>query len=264
MTGGDTHVHSCEFQSHIKHSNNYQADGVGLLLGHERNAALEAAVSEQAKKDQKSFRERVNAKKKFSDATTAKPPTSREMWKCRIYIAGSVLMPNAWLATLSQVSGVVTRTVHSATIFVASNPSNPCEPIITWAAFLMGAWVVSPPVFVGQAGPSIKYMPSILVKRKVWASGAFRAEHPLHWLASLEILSGYASMSQWTLLASAADWAHARAHAEKIKAPSGVIAFVSVAEAGQMSGCHAFDVSGAIGFLAHLDSTRGSLGLLGM
>ncbi len=173
-------------------------------------------------------------------------------------------MPKEWLATLSKYSATVTREPHKATIFVAANPWQPSEPIVTWAACLIGTWVISPESFVGNRGPSLKYKAAIFTKRKVWASYTFRTDNPLHWLVMLEVLNAHPSTNQWTLLGSSAAWANARAHAERVKRPTEVLAFVGNGERLRLNMPHVFDGSSWKDFLPNIDPTRGSLGLLNM
>ena len=242
-----------------------------LLLAGERTDELGAAVTVELKRQAVSRRDRENAATKIITATTASPPTVAELTRCFIYIASGVQMPSEWLATLSKVRGTITREAHKATVFIAVDPWQPSEPIVTWAACLSGAWVISPECFVGRKGASRKFKAAICTKRTVWVSANFQSSFSLEWLVLLEILSPTSSAPkhQWKLISTAAEWVAARVTAERQKKPTEVIALVGSDEALQLNNsqpksCHAFNLAGACTFLANIDQSRGSVGLLEM
>ena len=157
------------------------------------------------------------------------------------------------------------KDVHRSNIFLASNPWTPMNPLITWAAALSGAWVISPACFLGNAGASMKYKPAIFTKRFVWASSAFQHEHCLHWVVLLEVLNAHPGLHAWKVITNAAEWATLRARAEKNKSPTTTLARLSTGEAQANPGSGLFSVADATKFFANnVDKSKGSIGLLNM
>jgi hypothetical protein len=236
-----------------------------MLLPTEKSVALSEAVRVEALRKATSARDRANTRLKHSTATTASPPAAQELSKCVVFLDDGIQMPREWLATLSKYRGRMTREAWAASFFVALNPSTPANPLITWAAALAGSWVVSPGCFMGGVGASIKYKPAIFTKRQVWASESFRADNSDHWLALLEILNSFPTTHSWKIVGNAEQWACVRAHAEKAKRPTEVIALVSTPEACALGKAGAFDLVNATKFFAcNIDKNRRSIGLLHM
>ena len=126
---------------------------------------------------------------------------------------------------------------------------------------MRGSWVISPQVLVGRPGPSIKYNSSLMTKRILWASPAFRSAFPATWLVLLEIVAH--CKNRWTLLSTAEQWALARASAEKKAKPSEVLALVDPSEAKPHLK-HVFATDDFVQFIASVDVAKGSIGLLNM
>ena len=238
-----------------------------MLLPREQTPQIKLDVEAEAARKAISVRDRTNARAKHDNAMTASPPTEKELCKCCVFLDDGLQMPNEWLATLSRYRGIMTREAWRANFFVAMNPSQPVNPLITWAAALSGSWVLSPACFLGQPGPSIKYRPAIFTKRQVWASDSFIVNQDSlpYWHALLEILNAFPTTHSWKILVTAEQWARTRAHCEKAKRPAEVIALVSATEASSLNKAGAFDMASASSFFAsNFDRSRGSIGLLGM
>ena len=230
----------------------------------EKTAELGTAVDVEAKRQHDSHRDRVNRRTKHALALNASPPTVKDLTRSVLFIDNLVQMSSQWHATLSKYNALVTKDPHKSNVFISNNPWEPSNAVITWAACLVGAWVISPACFVSGVGPCVKYKGAIFVKRQIWVSEMYRASNQSHWLILLEVLNSYPTTHRWKLLGSAAEWAVARAAAERQKAPSQVIALVGSDEAQTLRNEHVFDVASAIPFLATVDPTRGSVGLLKM
>ena len=177
------------------------------------------------------------------------------------------LMPANWMLSLQESSGTICKLPHLGNMFVCENPRAPVNASISITAMCKGAWVVSPAVFVGQPGPSIKFKSSLATKRQIWASLEFRAEFPFVWRTLLENILHVCAVSRWSVLSTAESWASARELAEKKSRPTEVIALVSSREAANNpdgSKIHCFTLEQFIEFIAITDPAKGSIGLLGM
>ena len=145
-----------------------QAFQNSLLLDHESTDQLRAAVGAEAVRQANSARDRANTRQKNLVATTASPPSQAEFRKCVVFLDHELPMPPEWLATLRKYDGWRTQEPHKANFFIALNPSQPVNPLISWAAALSGAWVISPGCFVGKSGASIKFKPAVFTRRHIW------------------------------------------------------------------------------------------------
>lgn len=240
----------------------WQAYTDGLLLDSEKTDELKIAVNAEAIRQAVSARDRANVRVKLSAATTGSPPSNEEFNTCVLLLDDGVQLTGELQATLMKHSGYISREPHRCQFFLAHNPWEPVDPLLKWIAVLSGAWVLSPDCFLGRPGASIKYKPAIFTKRRVWVSPDFQRENPSCWIALLELLQSHPGHS-WKLLPTPAAWATARARAETVKRPTEVLAFVSSVEAGPMTP-GTWGLASAIDFLANVDKSRGSIGLLHM
>ncbi len=249
------------FQKNKRRKREVEACLQGHLVQEEVDDALKAASVKEKIRQEHSYADRLRARLKYADKVRAVPPTRAELLKAKIFLDDGVNMPQAWLAMLTSIQGMLTREAHLATFFISNVPGAPENMIVTLAAALRGAWVISPAVFMAEAGPSIKYTSALTTKRRIWSSPAFQQEFPMEWLVILELMSNCAG--KWSFLASAEAWAAARAYAERQKRSAEVFALVATAEM-RPTLKHSFNPSGLVAFVAHTDPEKGSIGLLGM
>ena len=235
-----------------------------MLLESEQTAEVKAAAAVEAARQTASIRDRTNARQKIALATTASPPSVQELKGARVFFDSDLKLCKELQVTLLKHNAIMCKDIHRSNIFIAYNPWMPQNPLITWAAALSGAWVLSPACFLGSAGASMKYKPAIFMKRTVWASNAFQHAHLEHWLVLLEILTAH-PVHSWKIVADSAQWAALRVKAESKKVPTTVLAFLSTDEARANGGPGLFNLDDATKFLAKdVDKSRGSIGLLNM
>ena len=133
-----------------------------MLLPGEQTTELMAAADAETVRQTISARDRANVRQKIALATTASPPSVQELSKCRVFFDSDVQLSAELQATLVKHSAHMCKDIHRCNVFLAYNPWMPVSPLITWAAALSGAWVLSPACFLGSAGASLKYKHAIL------------------------------------------------------------------------------------------------------
>lgn len=259
----NSHEDELDFQKQKRRKKEVEACLQDHLLPDEKGVALQLASAAEKIRQAKSYASRLKDRLKYTMKTTAVPPTPSELFRSKVYLDGGTHLPSEWHATLTRVEATVTTDLNHATMFVADNPRSPMSPIITLVASLTGSWVVSPSVFVGNAGPSVKYLESMATKRLVWVSPAFQQTYPREWLAILEVANNTNVICKWTFLGSCKAWANARAIAESKKRPTDVIALVGPLEMNDKLK-HCFGVVELITFMAHSHPNKGSIGVLNM
>ena len=258
----DKHEAELDFQHKKLRKKTVAAQLRGHLLPSEQSEELSKAACEEAKRQAASFTSRTHTRVKYQSRTTAMPPTNKELRKAVCFLDDGVDMPRQWLATLSCIAGVITRSAAEATLFIAANPRAPSNPLVTLAACLSGAWVVSPDVFVGEPGPSIKYVSALLTRRTIWASPCFKEEFKWEWLLILEIMKARTKQT-WKVLCTSQDWAAAKMSADDKGRPADVLALVGASESNARIK-HAFTIDQLVSFIANVDPGKGSIGLLSM
>jgi hypothetical protein len=212
-------------------------------------------AAEEEKRRVKSRVDRARARTKYVNETTSTPPVHSDITNAHVFCDDGCDLPDSWHAAYTTR---MASDVYLASLFVAMDPRQPSNMLITLDAVLKGLWVVNPKVF---EGPSVKYMPALSTPRTIWSSPEFRATHSLPWLTILEIVNRCSS--KWTILATSEQWASAYVNAQQKGKPSTVLALVAPAEVDATIK-HAFDLEGFIEFIANVDPQRGSLGLLHM
>ena len=184
---------------------------------------------------------------------------------CQCYLAEDVASSNlcdhVWHYKLSSLGGMVVNKLWDANLFVERDARVPKNTIVTLAACLVGAWIITPPVLLGLPGPCIKFKKALGTKRFIWASPDFMAMHPLEWQLILELMNSV--INKWTLLPSADAWALKKAQYEKKGKPAEVLALVSAHECAA-NVKHCFGLDDFIKFIASLDVTKGSIGSFSM
>ena len=221
---------------------------------------LKDSAVEKVRQD-KSYADRLKARINYANKTKAVPPTDAEMQSVRVFVDDGVVLPREWLATLVKYDGIRRNEPYEATMFVADLPSSPRNSTISLAAVMMGAWVVTPAVFVGQQGASIKY-DSIAQKRLVWVSESFKQTFAREFIVLLEVLKRKPELN-WKFLASPEQWAINKAEMERRKTPAFVLALVGRAEVPDHAK-HVFALESLVSFLARTHPVKGSIGILNM
>ena len=122
-------------------------------------------------------------------ALSAAPPTGDELRGSHVFLDAP---PSADLQQAITLRGSrVTASAHVATVFIATHPWQPTQRLTTWAAVLLGAWVIPPETYVTASGVALKYESVLRTRRIVWVSAAARAAFPKTWLLLLELLSAH-------------------------------------------------------------------------
>ena len=192
----------------------------------------------------------------------AVPQGQVESCKHIIFVDDSVSWNAELEARCRQLQGRVTLVVHMASLFLSREPTNPRNIGVTLSASLQGSWVLSPEVFLGKPGPSVKYRAALNVKRTVWASPNFRNAYPTDWLVMLELIKSH-QPNQWTVLSDAREWANRKALAERKNRSAEVLGLLHTDEISPHMK-HCFNMKDALSFVSALDPNYGSIGLLHM
>ena len=127
-----------------------------------------------------------------------------------------------------------------------------------WAASLLGMWIGTADVLKSPpSGPCRRLRPALSTRRQVYVSDAFQTEHAQLWVLLLECLKKQRK-HRWTLLLSADDWAHAKAHVDSAQ----VLALLSATEfAAMRAPRHVFGPAQFLEFVTHDDVEAGAIGL---
>lgn len=256
-----SHENELVFQKEKYAKKVVEADLRGHLLPEEESADLRQASIAESARQASSYIQRVNARKKYAGKTTAVPPTLLEMNAVKVFLDTGLTWTPEWLQRLGAIGCSVAANEHVASFFISSTPRRPSNLLVSMSAILQGAWVVSPAVFFGRSGPSIKYLCALQTKRSIWASPSFCENFRKEWLLILELISS--RTNRWTVLGSAQDWATARAIAESKGTPSQVLSLVGLSECDP-SLKHSFAPEGFLAFVGNADPQKGSIGLLDM
>ena len=236
-----------------------EANAAGALLDHEVSDDVLKGAAEEAKRQVQSRGVRTRAAARQLLAHHADPPKPEEMHKSCIYVVAPA-NDRTLLEAVARHEARIVKDVWLATMFIAGNPFDPGQ-IVTLAAVLRGAWVLTPSTFAGSSQTALKYLSAFKVRRRIWFSDAFRAEHVMLWRVVLELLK--VCTHNWELLPGPQAWATARAHAEKKKQPASVLAVVATSEPHNAK-THVFQPNEFIAFITICDRARTSLGLAGM
>ena len=258
-----TNTHDAEraFQQDKRQKRFVEASIHGQLLPSDQTEELRREADLEQTRQNKSFADRTNARKKYALQTTANPPSESELTGAILFVDDGVLIPEV---NLLHLQATTTQEAWKATTFVSKTPRNPTKAIITLAACLRGAWVVSPEALMNTPGPSIKYLSALRTKRQLWASPSFCRDYLVEWLLILELLN--TCENKWKMLASCADWASARIQSDAKGRASEVIALVTAGEQnhGNAALRHCFLPHEFAEFVSKMDPTKGAIGLLNM
>ena len=142
-----------------------------------------------------------------------------------------------------------------------SNPFGLSE-LVCWHRSLAGAWVLQPEVIAGKPGASMKYKASLLTRRKLWCSDAFKVAKPDLWVLIVRHVG--ARNSQWKLLDTVQQFAAERARLDRSHSSS-VLALVSDEDLRlpEFDIKHVHCASSLLQFITRLDQERGSTGFYG-
>ena len=185
-----------------------------MLAAESRVPALRAAAAEEATRQDKSFKKRSGHHLRLQETFAAEPPTDAELRRSRVFLDSGGLFADLRDA-ITSYEGLLTDRLDNAVAFIAENPWQPSDCLVTFAAILRGAWVIRKSTYILGSGVALKYSSALNTRRKLWVSEHARAQFPAAWLLILELLS--VMTHKWTLLGSAAEFAAAKAWAEHRK-----------------------------------------------
>ena len=263
----DQHEDELIFQKNKHRKREVEAHMKGHTLPEERTEELRLASTAEKKRQEASYVSRVRARVKYFDKTHAVPPTDLELNGATCYSEGRMWNMRL-LQRLVAINGISTAIPHEATLFLAAEPRNPREKIITVVAQLRGSWVVSPAVFLGHSGPSIKYCSALQTARVLYSTPLFRTNFTNEWLAILEVIRRVGSADRkvmnWNVVRTVHQWAAAKALADSKKKPATVIALADQQLECKAELKHVFALDSFLQFIAKIDPKKGSIGLLDM
>jgi hypothetical protein len=258
----DLHEKELTFQKEKRRKREVGAHMQGHLFAAECTDELARASIAEGKRQAASYAQRVKARTNYHDKTHAVPPTPLELNGAKCYLEGG-MWDRDLRAKVADLNGSITTLPHEATLFIAAEPRNPGDERITLVASLQGFWVISPAVFLGRAGPSIKYCSAFQTGRILYSTPTFRASFANEWRIILEIVKSAGAGCKWRVVRNVQEWANAKAIADAKKKPSTVIALADQSEC-RPNLKHVFTVEAFLGFVSRTDPTKGSIGLLNM
>ena len=241
-----------------------QAHQQGTLLAEEDNPATMLLCRAEEARRRNRRRERTHRADRKHAALTSNPPSHDELQRALFCLDESVSLPSAWHTQVAALEALETPHLYAAGFFIASNPWKPHNCLFTWSAVMLGAWVITPAVFLNAPGPCVKYRSALLTKRQLWASNDLRVQYPALWLLLLELISRssvWPPSKRWTVLATPAEYAAAKVKTQGAE----VIALLTAAELERNVGVsHTFSPESLLEFLRRTDADRTSLGSCGM
>ena len=220
-------------------------------------------VIEEEKRKASSMRSRVAQVKRVNDSIAASPPSHAELFRQKLFIDRHTLLPTTWDESICRHEIQIVDCLNKANVLITTQPWAFETVALTWAATLLGSWVLTPSMITDGSGPALKYKSALLVKRSVWVSDMFRSTHPDIWLVILESIHRCPAQ-KWNLLHSAADYAHAKVKAMNAKHSSQVLAFCTEDEVDANQLLHVFSSQAFLSFIKVIDVARTTLGLAGM
>jgi hypothetical protein len=261
----DKHEDELGFQKDKRRKREVEAVIKGHLLPEEHTDELRQAADAEIKRQAISYRDRLNTREKYTNKTTAVPPTYVELRNAKIYLQG--MWTNSLNGRLVDVNGTVARAPYDATMFITDDPRPDKANICHVVAAMRGSWIMTPSVFLGHPGPCIKFVTALDTVRFLYATQLFRASFPNEWLAILEVIQKSVETNRrsvkWRVLSTPGQWAAERALAETKKRPASVIALAAGVEC-KPTLHHVFTLDGLFKFIAKTDPKKGSIGLLDM
>ncbi len=182
--------------------------------------SLQNDTAKEVQRRVTSLQARESRQARVHSAFKADPPTAQDLAGVIVHVDCAdaevpLTLEAAAARNHSYLVGPAQR--HRAGISIADNPWAPRAVMVTWAAVLLGRWVMTPSVYMGRAqGPAVLYKAALATKRQVWVSNEVRTQHPELWLLLLEAMSATPPAKQrWKLLQSPCAWAAAKAAAIK-------------------------------------------------
>jgi len=238
-----------------------------LLLQEEETESVKESLKVELERQQKSLAARINVRFRQTGQLTANPPTVAEMQGVTVCVDDDLALPSAWGHSVAghQAMVVDRRGMHTANFFIVRNPWSPVNPLITWAAVLLGAWVTTEGVFAGRdSGPSLKYNAAIMSRRFLWVSTDMQAQWPALWLLILEVLS-HVRRNRWTVLETAEAFVIQKARAMATNQSAQVIGMVTASEkqCNAAGVSHVYTAEEFIAFITNDDAARTTLGFGG-
>ena len=240
-----------------------EASSHNSILPEEQTDELKRKVIEEEKRKDSSMRSRVAHAKRLNDSIVASPPSHAELFRQKLFIDRHTLLPTTWDESICRHEIQIVDCLNKANVFITTQPWAPETVALTWAATLLGSWVLTPSMITDGSGPALKYKAALLVKRSVWVSDMFRSTHPHIWLVILESIHRYPA-HKWNFIQSAADYAQAKVKAIKAKHSSQVLALCTEDEVAANKLVHVFSSQTFLSFIKVTDAARTTLGLAGM
>lgn len=226
-------------------------------MEHEQTRELRDQTQADLARTVKSRLKRETARCRIQQKMYADPPTIAELHRVVAYVDPETALPSNWHTAAPLHEARQTRAMHEATVFITSNPWQPSTELITWAAVLVGGWVLLPAVFMNRVGASIKFKKALGVQRTVWVSENARRENPRLWLLLLEIMN--LVDHKWTILLDVHAYCAARVKAETAKRSAMVLSLVTDAESVANPLPHIFKPSDFLDFIRDVERSTAGL-----
>ena len=253
----EAHVAEQNFQVQKNRKRKLEAYKQGLILPEECSAALTRQVAEETAKQNKSLRARASNLRRQTDHIADQLPARNELLRARLQIGSVASLPADWDTVYARLEMRDALTLQEATIHVCDNPWK-ASSLATFSAVLMGRWILTPSVVVGQRGAALKFSSALSKKRKVWVSESFQKQYPRAWLLLLECMTTHHNHT-WRLLRTAEEFAAAKVDAIAQNLSAVVLALVSDEEEAAESRRHVLGFKSFLKFMQQPE--KSSLGL---
>ena len=234
----------------------------GVILEDEQTPDLQRDCKAEKERMLKSRVDRQKHKDNLQLKLEPKPPTMAELHRVVVYVDNPIVLPSNWHAAAPMHEALITQRIHDATVFISNSPWDPNISLLSWAAALVGGWIMTPEVLLGQPGPCIKYNKALQTKRAVWFSIEFRASEAHLWVLILELLNKINHQRRPIL--DVRDYCNAKVRAANVSRSAEVLALVTQAEHAANPLPHVFSPRDFLHFIKHQDDTRTCIGLHGM
>ena len=258
-TWSESHEAELEFQTNKRSKKMVEAHLKGHLLPEEHTDELRDTSSIESARQAASYRQRVRAREQLKNKMTAVLPTAAEMNATRMFLDDGLAWNPQWIQRLHALGGLTASFAHLGSFFISKVPRNPNSVVVSLVAAMRGSWVISPEVFLGKPGPSVKFVCALQTKRYIWASPNFRSTFANEWRVILEVLSS--DSHRWKILPTAMEWATAKVTADAKKRSAEVVALIGPLDEHVK---HSYLADEFFKFIANTDSLKGSIGLLDM
>ena len=203
-----SHAEEERFQTEKILNRFVEANISGQLLPEEVNDDLNALTLLEQVRQLKSLRARQAAGQNQLAQLQNAPPTKDELHRARIML-DTGMSSSLESRDLSCHEALEVCDPWKATVFVAKTPWKVNNSMISWAAALLGVWIVTPASLRLELAPALKFTSALKTRRHIWMSAAFRREHIL--LTQLILECAHASsFKAWKFIDSAETFAALR------------------------------------------------------